>query len=458
MTVPPLPGAAEAPAMKFPDPWRPPATLGEDSDRNRALGNTETTKHPMVSGSQDQADSLQRQAWRLQTTMWAVTSIPRLRGCHRWRAPGAMEVGIVWGGGGSSRYNGLQNSHSVWSSPIAAGQIVVVRQDQVAGAVTDWLGQGDTHTVALLTLTLRHRADQSGAFIWDTLGKCWQGVTNTASWRGSQTVVGDKADYGIEHFARSTEATHGPAGWHIHSHVLLFLDDSISEDRRRELLGSVYQRWAKAAVRAGMEAPTEEHGVDLTVMDRADATAAGKYLIKGLAAELTGGSGKSARGKNRTPFQILADIADAFDRGEYPEEDIALWREWEEFSSGRKQLLWSRGAKEALHVDEVPDEDISDAVADEDNAEVVATLPAPVWRSISDNVEVRRRILAVVGAAETADQARGNLHELLVELDLDHQLHSIPLRPRAPDPLPTHPEALARDLAAALLPSQPTLK
>ena len=122
-----------------------------EPERTR-LGTTQTAEQVEDSGA-----AFSRFVWGLQRTMWQVTGLNRLAGCHRWRAPGAGVASVVWQGEGASRWGGLQKSGSVWASPLSSVQISNRRAEEVHKAVRNWVADGD-RAVSFLTLTLRHNA------------------------------------------------------------------------------------------------------------------------------------------------------------------------------------------------------------------------------------------------------------------------------------------------------------
>lgn len=393
----------------------------------RGLGNTEITAQQGKTQAHDLSkDVLSSNLWRLQSCLWAVTSLSRLRGCHRWLAPGAGGASVQWTKQ-QARWGHVQNSHSVWASPLAATRIARLRAEEVTRACDEWLAskpaskQAD-RGIEFVTLTLRHHKGQSLQEVWDTISYCWKAVTRGASWHGGVRMVGDKQTYGIAHWIKSVEVTHGEHGWHVHLHVLLLCEGKLSEAERNKLSARMFKRWSNAALRKGFDAPEERYGIKIKAAVTDQNTAKlGAYLSKGqtskLAAELASGqASKQARGKNRTPFQVLLDIADARESHKDYGRDLAIWREWEISSSGRRQMAWSRGAKEALGVADLDDEQIL-AKDDEENFPdpySVAYVARENWhkpaqgrtKKLSDDVELRGEILREVRKAKTPEQAQ----------------------------------------------------
>lgn len=381
--------------------------------RSGSLGNTEV--------NEQQQDKRSKILWGLQRTLWEVTAIPRLRGCHRWLAPGAGQTTVRWRVG-EARWGGTQNSRSVWASPIAASRIAKLRTEEVKKAVETWFEQGKTHGVVFVTLTVRHHKGQSLQELWDAVTACWEGVTRTAAWRGGARAVGDKKRFGIEHFIKSVEVTYGENGWHVHIHALFLTNSRLSDDEREDLRSRVFSRWVRAAKRNGLSAPSVARGVRVDdAARRADSKKIGAYLAKGqmgsLAAEITGAISKKGRKESRTPFEIL----NALSREKTP-QDLALWREWERVSSGRRQISWSRGAKKCLGVDDLDDAELLNKDDEEFDAASVdlVGIDAIDWHaetargeSLCDDVELRNQILKAARSATSRYEAISQVKQVL---------------------------------------------
>lgn len=396
----------------------------ENRERRQALlGTTET--------STQNSEAFSRALWKLQRTMWAVTKDKTLAGCHRWRAPNSGLVSLDWSPV-QTKFGGLQNSHSVWGSPVASARIGRLRAEEVARALGNWVDSDRKNDVAFLTLTLRHNRDQSLRAVWDCIAKCWNSLTRSASWRGGKKYAGDVQKFGIEHWIKSAEVTYGENGWHVHLHVLLLLNKSLTSKDREKLESRIYKRWSAAAVSRGFEAPSRERGVkvDLAV-EKKDVEALGAYLTKGqltgvdgLANEMTSGQVvKVARNGNVTPFQLLAVIDEKRQGQEDYSRELAVWLEWEKSSKGRRQLTWSRGSKDELGVRDLDDVELlenEDEVLDS-TAHTVAVFTPNDWREIQSDVEKRSYIVEYVGKASTPEHAKNRAERILKQLGVGFQ-------------------------------------
>lgn len=417
--------------------------------RSAALVTTETTSHKLDASAGD----WERRAMDLQRVMWKITDIKALAGCHRWRAPGANAVGAVWRGAKSGRFMGLQDSHSVWGSPMAALKIIRTRRNEVMHAVKEWFEQGQQHTVVFLTATLRHKAEQGLDVLWDALAECWSAATSgSGAWNGNKRYEGDKRRFGVKHWVKSVEVTHGSNGWHPHMHVLLFLKRPLSDDELAALKARFYVRWARKAQQLGLEAPNVARGVDVQQLKHGDnpSDLAGyltKGMVSGLSAESTAGALKQARGGNRTPFQVLETMANglAVD-GRFSPRDVALWREWERVSQGRRFMAWSKGAKNALGVldmDDAAAADLAEREDDGDDARLVGAITPESWKLIASDIDKRLQVQHSL-AAEHVETARKQFAAVCTELGLEYHLLDAPVTYEGMDAISRLDSALGR--------------
>jgi hypothetical protein len=132
-------------------------------------------------------------------------------------------------------------------------------------------------------------------------------------------------------------------------------------------------------VSEGFKAPTLKNGVDVRVMtDQLESKAEiANYLTKmamqwSLGNELTGTATKKARGKGRTPTEVVQDfVRDPNDR------DRQLIRDWYNASHGTKLLTWSNGLKDIF---EVPDKGDKEIVEDGEGIKTETIIYSPSIR------------------------------------------------------------------------------
>ncbi|MEK7247378.1 MAG: hypothetical protein AAB092_02790, partial [Chloroflexota bacterium] len=120
----------------------------------------------------------------------------------------------------------------------------------------------------------------------------------------------------------------------------------------------------------------------------------GAYVAKanGTAREMTAGHLKQGRGTSRSPMQLLADAIDGHT------DSRTRWAEYEHGMHGRRQLTYSRGLRELLSPDDVPEADAF--VAESSDYQALALLSSEgaaiepsLWHRISHVDGLDRAIL-----------------------------------------------------------------
>ena len=361
--------------------------LLEKGPLNRPLGTTEVILHQEAGADSDPSAS---SLWDLQKTMWDVTNITSLAGCHRWRAPGSGCATVQWGAGAGARIGSLQNSHSVWSSPLASAQICSQRSRELSTGLNNWLSI-EEHSCLFLTLTVRHKKEDSLTSVWDCVSKAWGRVTSGKGW--CDPINGAKSRYSIEHIGRSVECTFSPAnGWHLHSHAVLFLGRELNGLEMEGLKQYLFSKWKAGCEAQGFYGTSLARGIDLQRVDKKHAGQMAGYLTKGmlsgLGAEVGSGGLKRAKGQNMTPFQILEAI------GQGRRELIPVWHSWERESLGRRQLLWSRGAKNALQVHTLTPQELEEREARR-FTHTLAQIAPEEWTGHQSDIVLRKALSAV---------------------------------------------------------------
>lgn len=268
----------------------------------------------------------------------------------------ALRVTPVAGGGLSAGWAGLATCGSPWVCPVCSAKIAARRMLELSQAVEAHLATGGR--LALLTVTMRHRRGQRLAKLWDGMSGSWRRFVRSGSYRRLVNRLG------VEGYVRATEVTHGANGWHVHFHVLYFLGpdeaELFGEDTVRSTRNALVGLWTKAVDAQGFSAVDAGQDFRLFLGSGEAIRAASEYLVKtvytsrGVGAEVAGGAYKTANRGNRTPFGIAADLVAALDGDGDPDpEDVHLWAEWDKGSTGRRQLVWSRGLRERLGLEDV---------------------------------------------------------------------------------------------------------
>jgi Replication protein len=297
-----------------------------------------------------------------------VTGLSRLRDCGAKTVNGLGGPILRITGSGEDRiagYAGLVTCGSVWACPVCAGKIAARRAEELSQVMRTVLGSGGS--ASLITLTMRHHAGHQLKDLWQALSAAWHGVISGAQWTQDQELGG------LLGWVRVVEATHGRNGWHLHVHVLVCWQRSVSLRLAQEIGYRMWQRWTKVLERRGFTSWKHRGGVDVRMATLRSNNLA-RYFTK-LAWEVTYSHMKEARG-GRSPFKILIDGLRTGDA-----DDLDLWLEWEQGSFGRRQLTWSLGEHDLRKLAGLGVEQSDEEVAEEDlQGEDVIALPHPTWK------------------------------------------------------------------------------
>lgn len=293
------------------------------------------------------------------------SSVSRVARCLRVVQSNTKAVDVVKSTKHSSAsFKGLQTCGSVWVCPCCSSKISERRKLELMHAV-------DTHNasggqVLLLTLTNPHH-------LGDKLADVLAGQKLALHHFNAGVMVSRfNKQIGLIGQIRALEVTHGRLravnnGWHPHYHILLFVDSGLD---LAYLRGVFYERWAKACLKAGLKAPSFEHGVRLD-----DGTKAASYCSKwGLESEMTKGHIKKAK-DGETPFDFLRAVLADKDK-----QAAVLFKEFAEVFKGKRQLYWSSGLKKHFSIQEFSDEAL--AVLQDDECYLLGSLEPEDWRLV----------------------------------------------------------------------------
>lgn len=322
-------------------------------------------------------------------TRWGLGKRPDRNKAARWRQleylrqysvrggarscmmPGGDLVTLAVTASGRSHISGVERCGSSASCPVCTPVIRMRRAAEIEQAVEAWRAAGKA--VVFVTATLPHQKFHSLAQSLTALQGAWSSI-----WRGTHGKTLNAA-IGGKHRIRTIEATYGEAhGWHPHVHALLFLDVAEADVDVEEVQNEVGRRWRRAVGRETWTAadgtagswrvPTWAHGCVVKLVNSAEAVA--DYVTKveykegckverpagapwGPAQEVVMSDRKNAgwgEGR-RTPWDLLAEAAEG------DASASVLYREWETETKGRQLIQWTRGAKAALGIDEVTDDE-----------------------------------------------------------------------------------------------------
>lgn len=272
-------------------------------------------------------------------------------------------------------YAGACVCGSVWVCPVCSARISELRRVEIAAAHTVHAAAGGT--ALFLTLTTPHAIDDRlDALLGNRRKSGRMGLAGAMQrFRMDRQVKHILRKLGRIGFIRATEITHGGNGWHPHFHEL-WLTDCPQDDRIRMTVQSqLLQVWKRVSVMSGLSEPNER-GVDLRW-----SWDASEYLSKigheqtwGSARELVSAATKRGRKTSRNAWQLLRAAGD----GDEAARDA--FAEFAQATHGARQLVWQRGLKAALSIDERTDEELAKQI-DEDSF-VMNVISADRWRAL----------------------------------------------------------------------------
>lgn len=243
-----------------------------------------------------------------------------------------------------AHYANVQRCGSIWSCPVCAKQITEKRREELKNALDRWKTYHNG-SVLLLTLTFSHSQSETLKSLLDRQRKAYKIFLETTTVKQILKLLG------VKHKIRSLEATYGQNGWHPHFHVLLLGYFSQNDLIYRDTLSDL---WIKSCVRAGLNAPSSTHGLDLR-----DGTYAEQYVSKwGIESELTKGHVKKGRNGGFTPFDLLQ--FSVYSLEVHTKHCSKLFQEFAIAMKGSRQLVWSRGLKTLLSISEKTDEQLAE--------------------------------------------------------------------------------------------------
>lgn len=392
-------------------------------------------------------------------TVRRISQLPRVRKCgHTVRR--AAGVGIVVdlkkdSAKRISGFRGLYSCASVWACPRCSAVIGIQRSKEVRGALEKWRTVGshipkgrlvpvegpanfedffDKETgeeiepkrkrkmlmedvwhepgdAAFLTLTIRHRRQDKLVDLWETISTAWERLT-----RGNSILKRR-----VPAYIRAAELTHGKNGWHLHLHVLLFVEKGWG-DEIKKVRESIFKSWI--SIINDLNFTVTPKGLDLRMLSNAEDEdevigRMAQYLTKesatwDVAQELTAAHIKKATGKNLSMHQILAVLHAAVTGIEtgYTDEEItalrAAYMEFELSSHGKRQLTWSNGAKAGLIDEDVSDEELAEANAEDDGVidgldrgtEEIAGFAGDSWERVRDSRIHLQRVVEATNSTE----------------------------------------------------------
>lgn len=241
-------------------------------------------------------------------------------------------------------YTGIETCSSVAACPVCSAKIRAKRAKEVRTVV-------EKHRKAagealFLTLTIPHHKGDSLDDCLDTLQTSWRYLQSKTAWRRLKT---DMAVFGT---VKAVEIVHGANGWHVHSHILVLLEKSLSADEFERFKTVVFDLWLTAVARVwktpaiaaqNLQRVDEKGSVLAQYLTKIQDDTSKKWSVD---AEMTRGDLKK-NSKGVLPFDLLTTDCRYSDS-----ERERLFEEYYLATKGRRVLTWSKGVKDRYLKDE----------------------------------------------------------------------------------------------------------
>lgn len=319
----------------------------------------------------------------------------RVGDCLRKVIPGVSAVRIVQSAhSGAASYRNLIRCGLLWACPVCAASITEKRSQELQKGVANW--QNRDGFVIFSTYTMQHN---SSASLDATLGTLQRALKRFKSGRGYQDLA---SEYGIAGTVKALEITYGDSGWHPHVHELIFCLPMSTRQKNR-FIDEARERWIVSLRKEGGDGIASK-AYDARTADAEIYNYIAKYGRQPtnsrwtIEREIVKSPAKLARRSGMTPFQML-EIAEG-------EKRIAdLFAEYAATMHGVRQLVWSKGMRELLLIeDEKADGELAGEI--EIDERLIGTIQNADWYHVlyrsKFRGEVRAEILRLATLGDTA--------------------------------------------------------
>ena len=261
-------------------------------------------------------------------------------------------------------YSGIVSCGSVWTCPVCSSKITEARREELSLALSS-----SGLIPVMVTVTLQHERNDKLAILLEALNDSLRKLKSGRWWKSF------RSKYKVIAHVSSLEFTFSKHhGWHPHKHWLLFLDCKESEIDEQAIQKELTKQYKKHLEKHGRYA-SEFYGIDVRVGDKQ----AGAYVSKwGMSEEMTKSNIKVGANESYSPFQLveLASNGEKF-------AELAFL-EYARATFGKRQLVYSRGGREALGLgEEKTDAELVEVEEKED--EIIISLSREVWNVILRN-------------------------------------------------------------------------
>ena len=261
---------------------------------------------------------------------------------------------------------GLNRCGNLHTCPVCAAKAGELRRKQLNAAMVQHVGNGGA--AYLLTFTFPHEADESLVSLlakFEKARKKWRDHPLWKSLRDNKRMVG---------YVNSLEFTVSQEnGWHPHLHMLMFCDkQAFGEgapvntfgDLDSFMIEDLRRAWVEILFKVGLGDNSKLTDMLKHALNVRGGEKAAEYIAKFGRDEKWGASSELAKSHAKigtagekwgvlhfTPFQLLVWAEQGDGRA------VHRFREYAAAVEGKKAMVWSRGLKKALNVEDVNEEE-----------------------------------------------------------------------------------------------------
>lgn len=371
----------------------------------------------------------------------------RVKQCGCYPVPNREMVQVVENEQGV-HFSGLVTCGNRWVCPVCQFKILERKKDQLQRILKNAMQDGCF--IGFVTLTIPHysfqKADELRAVVVESYRKIRQSrkyrriigkIKDSSFGEGVQLPLDLSSNRGrkkqlpkvvIPEFVgdvRNLEVNHGVNGWHPHLHILLVA--KCSPEQMQAFAGEIFSIWQESIDKQGY-GHCSEKAFRYEPVTRPEGLA--EYVSKwDIYREMTDTAKKKAKGKGRTPSQILADIW--YEAGNV-KEDKKLYRKYAKafrktakltingelkarylvmdeqviVETDNEQERLKKLREEAVLVQDKTDEEI---VSEKQTGEVIGEIHREVWKQVNklDIKELLRDHFYSGGACEAFEVLQG---------------------------------------------------
>ncbi len=322
----------------------------------------------------------------MQQVMAKLLSEYRVSKCMRCVQSKTVGVGVFKSKAhGTISLSNLQSCGAVWHCPWCAAKITERRRVEMNQGMVWHKSTGGSNS--FVTRTVPHTKYNTLLFLRDGFRKADKYMKSSRKYK--KMLLRFLCPDNIKGF----EATVGHInGWHLHIHEIFFHNSNAFEGEAvstnpayvtflKEFEEVYYEIWRDAAVKAGFEMPSRQHGLQVQNGDFA-----ADYVAKwgcepeskwDSAAELTKAHIKKSR-HGFTPWELTRLYRDTGD-----ERLVPIIKEFAHTMHGQQQLIWSKGLKDKCGINDISDEELAEQL--EDDGEELGVLSPVQWKFIAKN-------------------------------------------------------------------------